>query len=84
MFNNVNLSPRMPANSCRLSGIIVDGSRKVSRKSPPVFCIYLSGFSLSSMPCLRVRIREIAETRIRYEYLRIHTLLRCEGWHVNK
>lgn len=32
---------------------------------------------------LRLRIREIAEVRIRYGYLRIHTLLRREGWHVN-
>ena len=33
---------------------------------------------------LRARIREIAETRVRYGYLRIHTLLKREGWHVNK
>ena len=32
---------------------------------------------------LRMRIREIAETRVRYGYLRIHVLLRREGWHVN-
>ena len=32
---------------------------------------------------LRVRIREIAESRVRYGYRRIHTLLRREGWHVN-
>jgi len=32
---------------------------------------------------LRARIREIAESRVRYGYLRIHTLLRREGWHVN-
>ena len=32
---------------------------------------------------LRGRIREIAESRVRYGYLRIHTLLRREGWHVN-
>jgi putative transposase len=35
-------------------------------------------------PFLRARIREIAETRVRYGYLRIHTLLRREGWHINK
>ena len=29
------------------------------------------------------RIREIALTRVRYGYLRIHTLLRREGWRVN-
>jgi len=30
------------------------------------------------------RIREIAETRIRYGYERIHILLRREGWLVNR
>ena len=34
-------------------------------------------------PVLRSRIREIAATRVRYGYRRIHTLLRREGWHVN-
>ena len=34
-------------------------------------------------PFLRVRIREIAETRVRYGYRRIYILLRREGWHVN-
>ena len=32
---------------------------------------------------LRQRIREIAETRVRYGYRRIHVLLRREGWLVN-
>ncbi len=32
---------------------------------------------------LRRRIREIAETRVRYGYRRIHVLLRREGWQVN-
>ena len=29
------------------------------------------------------RIRETAETRVRYGYCRIHVLLRCEDWRVN-
>jgi putative transposase len=29
------------------------------------------------------RIKEIAETRVRYGYRRIHVLLQREGWHVN-
>lgn len=33
---------------------------------------------------LRLRIREIAMTRPRFGYLRIHVLLRREGWRVNK
>ena len=32
---------------------------------------------------LKQRIREIAETRVRYGYRRIHVLLQREGWHVN-
>lgn len=32
---------------------------------------------------LRKRIREIAETRVRYGYRRIYVLLRREGWRVN-
>lgn len=37
----------------------------------------------SSQVDLRQRIREIAETRVRYGYRRIHVLLRREGWEVN-
>lgn len=32
---------------------------------------------------LKKRIKEIAETRVRYGYRRIHVLLRREGWVVN-
>jgi putative transposase len=32
---------------------------------------------------LIARIEEIAATRVRYGYRRIHVLLRREGWHVN-
>ena len=32
---------------------------------------------------LNKRIKEIAETRVRYGYRRIHVLLRREGWCVN-
>jgi putative transposase len=31
---------------------------------------------------LEKRIKEIAETRVRYGYRRIHVQLRCEGWTV--
>jgi len=34
-------------------------------------------------PALRQRIREIAQTRARYGYLRVHVLLLREGWRVN-
>lgn len=33
---------------------------------------------------LRRRIREIAAVRVRYGYRRIHTLLRREGWRINR
>ncbi len=32
---------------------------------------------------LKKRIKEIAETRVRYGYRRIHVLLRREGWGIN-
>jgi transposase InsO family protein len=32
---------------------------------------------------LKQRIKEIAETRVRYGYRRIHMLLQCEGWAIN-
>ena len=32
---------------------------------------------------LRLRIRDLAATRMRYGYFRIYILLRREGWHVN-
>jgi putative transposase len=32
---------------------------------------------------LRKRIREIAETHVRYGYRRVHILLKREGWRVN-
>lgn len=36
------------------------------------------------MAILEHRNKEIAETRVRYEYRRIHVLLRREGWAVNQ
>jgi len=33
---------------------------------------------------LKKRIKEIAETRVRYGYRRIHVLLKREGWLVNE
>ena len=33
---------------------------------------------------MKQRIRDIAETRTRYGYLRIHALLLREGWQVNR
>ncbi len=36
------------------------------------------------VPALRARINEIAATRVRYGYPRIHILLRREGWLINR
>lgn len=33
---------------------------------------------------LRKRIREIAESRVRYGYRRVHVMLRREGWEINR
>ncbi len=33
---------------------------------------------------LRQRMREIAQTRVRYGYRRVHVLLKREGWRVNR
>ena len=38
----------------------------------------------TDVPPLRARINEIAATRVRYGYPRIHILLRREGWVVNR
>lgn len=37
----------------------------------------------SSQAAVRNRIKEIAATRVRYGYRRIHMLLRREGWRIN-
>ena len=37
-----------------------------------------------SQAALRRKIRELAQSRIRYGYQRVHILLRCQGIHVNQ
>ena len=32
---------------------------------------------------LRLRLKELAESRVRYGYRRLHVLLQCEGWQLN-
>lgn len=61
---------------------------KVSiRRSCDVLLIYPSAYYYRSRrrgdKPLRSRMREIAETRVRYGHWRIHTLLRREGWKDN-
>jgi hypothetical protein len=50
--------------------------------SPPL----RSGVGLNGLgePELRMRIREIAQSRVRYGYRKIRALLNGEGWNVGK
>ena len=70
---------------------LVDETRQVWQVSIRRACAVLGGgwlpyqYAARRLPqaVLSRRIREIAETRVRYGYRRIHGLLRCEGWPVN-
>ena len=57
------------------------------RRACAVLCAHRSSVQYksraASQASLKNRIKEIAETRVRYGYRRIHVLLRREGWHVN-
>lgn len=56
--------------ACRLAGFSRSGWYKKS--------------TAKDQSALRMRIRELAMARPRFGYNRIHTLLRREGWRVNK
>lgn len=58
------------ARACRLAGFSRAGWYKAS--------------TAREQSALRLRIRELAMARPRFGYLRIHVLLRREGWRVNK
>ena len=45
---------------------------------------YLYKSRRSGQAALKTRIKEIAETRVRYGDLRVHVLLRREGWSLNE
>lgn len=57
------------------------------RRSCATLCFQKSSYFYKarrpSQAALKKRIREIAETRVRYGYRRIHVLLRREGWQMN-
>ena len=55
--------------ACRASGFGRASHRYQSRRDPQV--------------PLRMRLKELAETRVRYGYRRLHVLLQREGWSVN-
>lgn len=55
--------------ACRASGFGRASHRYKSRRDPRC--------------ALRMRLKELAETRVRYGYRRLHILLQREGWQVN-
>ena len=57
--------------------------RKACRAIPACRSTYHYRSRRPEQAPLRKRIREIAETRMRYGYRRITVLLRRQGWHVN-
>lgn len=65
----------------------MDAYRASARRASRVLMIYPSTFYYEPHPrddrAERERIKEIAETRVRYGCERIHTLLRREGWVIN-
>lgn len=56
--------------ACRVARVPVSTFRYVSQREPQT--------------ALRARIREIAQTRVRYGYRKIRVLLKREGWEVGK
>lgn len=62
--------PVSQRRACRVTGSARSAHRYVSRQPP--------------QDALRRRIRELARSRVRYGYKRIHILLKREGIHVNK
>jgi putative transposase len=56
--------------ACRLVGQHRSMQYSISRKDPQL--------------ALRSRMRELAQSRVRYGYRRIHVLLRREGWRLGK
>ena len=55
--------------ACRAMGFGRASHRYRSRRDPAV--------------ALRMRLKELAEARVRYGYRRLHVLLQREGWHLN-
>ena len=76
-----------PAKRRKLAQYLVEAYRVSTRRACRVILLARSTFRYEPRPrtdeALLARIREIALTRVRYGYERIHTLLRREGWLVN-
>jgi len=76
-----------PAHKRTLVVEVVDHYRVSERRACQVIQISRTSYRYRSIRDeqvpLRLRINEIAKTRVRYGYKRIHVLLRREGWIVN-
>jgi putative transposase len=76
-----------PARRKALARWLIDCFRISDRRACRVIQVHRSSWHYRSrrddQVALKQRIREIAETRNRYGYLRIHALLRREGWPIN-
>ena len=68
-----------------LDGRPLSGQRTESLRVRVVFpCRLVPEEPGSDQAALRRRIREIAHSRLRFGYLRIHVMLRREGWRINR
>lgn len=76
-----------PIQKKKLAGYLIDQYRISTRRSCKVMMIHHSVFYYRHHrredTALRSRVREIANTRVRYGHWRIYTLLRREGWEDN-
>lgn len=77
-----------PACLRELARWLVDCFGVSGRRACRVMCLQRSTWKYQSRKvdqvALKQRIRDIAQSRVRYGYLRIHALLRREGWLVNR
>jgi len=76
-----------PARRRRLSGYLVETYRVSERRACGALVFHRSTVRYQSrardQTPIRMRLRELAATRVRYGYRRLHVLLRREGWKVN-
>lgn len=76
-----------PAHKRELVEYLRESYRVGVRRAVGMVLLSPSGYYYKAHPrenrAVRQRIREIAETRVRFGMWRIHTLLRREGWQVN-
>ena len=76
-----------PARRRRLSGYLVEAYQVSERRACGTMAFHRStvryGSRARDQTPIRMRLRELAASRVRYGYRRLHVLLRREGWKVN-